>query len=92
MNEWVLLVIRVIYKDTTATVRLYGRESEAFSVKVNCSQSATVHHRLEALSREFREGLPSVIFSYLLGEGFPPFPPPSNPKSPSEKHPKYKKH
>ena len=47
MNEWVVLVIRVMYKDMTATVRLNERESEAFSVKVICS-SATVHHRLEA--------------------------------------------
>ena len=59
MNEWVVLVIRVMYKD--ATTRLNGRESEAFSVKVICSQSATVHHRLEALSREFREGLPMEL-------------------------------
>ena len=40
---------------------LNGREIKAFSVKVICSQSATVHHRLEALSREFREGLPMEL-------------------------------
>ena len=61
MNEWVVLVIRVMYEDTTTTVRLNGREIKAFSVKVICSQSATVHHRLEALSREFREGLPMEL-------------------------------
>ena len=50
-----------MYKDTTTTVRLNGKEIEAFSVKVICSQSATVHHRLEALSRDFREGSPMEL-------------------------------
>ena len=41
VNEWVVLVIGVMYKDATTTVRLNGRESEA----------------LEALSKKFRGGL-----------------------------------
>ena len=61
MNEWVVLVMRVMYKDATTTVRLNGRESEAFNVKVICSQSTTVHHCLEASSREFKEGLPMEL-------------------------------
>ena len=90
MNEWVVLVIRVMYRDTTATVRLNEREREAFSVKVICSQSTTVHHRLEALSREFGEGLPSVIFSYLPG-GRDPNPPPPESQIPPRKTPKIQK-
>ena len=30
VSEWVVLVIREMYKDATTTVRLNGRESRAF--------------------------------------------------------------
>ena len=44
-------VIRAMYEDATTKVRLNGRESNAFSVKVGytswiCSQSVTVHHHV----------------------------------------------
>ena len=58
-----MLVIRVMYEDVTAKVRLNGRESKAFSVKVGVHKGSVLSPLLfiivsEALSREFREGLP----------------------------------
>ena len=61
-----MLVIRVMYEDATAKVRLNGRESKAFSDKVWVHQGSVVSPLLfiivlEALSRELREGLPMEL-------------------------------
>ena len=63
VNELVVLVIGVMYEDATTTVRLNGRKSEVFSFKVVVHQGSVLSPLLfiivlEALSREFREGLP----------------------------------
>ena len=42
VNEWIVLVIRVMYEDATAKVRLNGRESKAFSVKVGVHQGSVL--------------------------------------------------
>lgn len=46
VSEWVVLVIREMYKDATTTVRLNGRESEAFSVKVVVHQGSVLSQLL----------------------------------------------
>ena len=38
LDEWIVSMIRTMYKDVTTKVRLNGRECKAFSVKVG------VHH------------------------------------------------
>ena len=58
---WTVSVIRAMYEDVTTKVRLNGRGRNAFSVKVH--QGSVLSPLLsiivlEALSREFREGLP----------------------------------
>ena len=34
VEEWIVSVIKAIYEDAPTKVRLYGRESRAFNVKV----------------------------------------------------------
>ena len=51
-----------MYEDATTKVRLNGRESNAFGAKVGVHQGSVLSSllfiiMLEALSREFREGL-----------------------------------
>ena len=63
VDEWIVSVIRAMYEDGTTKVRLNGRESNAFSFKVGVHQGSVLSPLLfiivlEALSREFREGLP----------------------------------
>ena len=38
VNEWIMSAIRAMYEDATTKVRLNGRESKAFSVKVGVHQ------------------------------------------------------
>ena len=38
VDEWIVLVIRAMYEDATTKVKLNGRESKAFSVKVGVHQ------------------------------------------------------
>ena len=64
--EWIVSVIRAIYEDATTKVRLNGRESNAFSVRVGVHQGSVLIPLLfiivlEALSRELREGLPMEL-------------------------------
>ena len=60
-------MIKAMYEDaTTTTVRVNGRESKAFSVRVGVHQGSVLSPLLfiivlEALSREFREGLPHGV-------------------------------
>ena len=66
VDEWVVSVIKAMYEDATTKVRLNGRESNAFSVRVGVHQGSVLSPLLfiivlEALSREFREGLPMEL-------------------------------
>ena len=66
MDEWIVSVIRAMYEDATTNVWLNGREGNAFSVRVGVHQGSVLSPRLliivlEALSREFREGLPMEL-------------------------------
>ena len=66
MDEWIVSVIKAMYEDPTTTVRVNGRESKAFSVRVGVHQGSVLSPLLfiivlEALSREFREGLPMEL-------------------------------
>ena len=66
VDEWIVSVIRALYKDATTKVRLNGRERNAFSVRVGVHQGSVLSPLLfiivlEALSREFREGLPMEL-------------------------------
>ena len=59
-------VIRAMYEDAMTKVKLNGRESNAFSVRVGVHQGSVLSPLLfivvlEALSREFREGLPMEL-------------------------------
>ena len=66
MDEWIVSVIKAMYEDATTTVRVNGRESKAFSVRVGVHQGSVLSPLLfiivlEALSREFKEGLPMEL-------------------------------
>ena len=66
VNEWIVLVIRVMYEDATAKVRLNGRKSKAFNVKAGVHPGSVLSPLLfiivlKALPREFREGLPMEL-------------------------------
>ena len=66
VDEWIVSVIKAMYEDATTTVRVNGRESKAFSVRVGVHQGSVLSPLLfiivlEALSREFREGLPMEL-------------------------------
>ena len=66
LDEWIVSVIRAMYEDATTKVRLNGRESNAYSVRVGVHQGSVLSLLLfiiglEALSREFREGLPMEL-------------------------------
>ena len=57
---------KVMYEDATTKVRMNGRESRAFNVKVGVQQGSVLSPLLfiivlEALSREIREGLPMEL-------------------------------
>ena len=70
IEEWIVSVIRAMYRYeyVTTKVRLNGRESKAFSGRVGVHQGSVLSPLLsiivlEALSREFREGLPMELLS-----------------------------
>ena len=60
---WIVSLIKAMYEDASTKVRMNGRESKAFNVIVGVHQGSVLSPLLfiivlEALSREFREGLP----------------------------------
>ena len=62
-----MLVMKAMYEDASTKVRMNGRESKAFNVRVGVHQGSVLSPLLfiivlEALSREFREGLPMELF------------------------------
>ena len=59
-------VIKAMYEDALTKVRMNGRESRAFNVRVGVHQGSVLSpllsiNVLEALSREFRESLPMKL-------------------------------
>ena len=59
-------LIKAMYEEASTKVRMNGRESRAFNVKVGVHQGSVLSPLLfiivlEALSREFREGLPMEL-------------------------------
>jgi hypothetical protein len=66
VDEWLVSVIRAMYADTSTMVRLNGRVSKGFGVRVGLHQGSVLSPLLfiivmEALSRNFREGLPMEL-------------------------------
>ena len=64
VDEWI--VIKAMYEDASTKVRMNGRESKAFNVRVGVHQGSVLSPLLfiivlEALSRDFREGLPMEL-------------------------------
>ena len=58
VDEWIVLVIKAMYEDASTKVRMNGRESRVFSVKVGVHQGSVISPLLfiivlEALSTEF---------------------------------------
>ena len=54
VDEWIVSVIKAMYEDATTTVRVNGRESKVFSVRVGvhqglCPQSIAVYHCIRGL-------------------------------------------
>ena len=63
MDEWLVNVVKSRYMGATTAAKLGGGESVEFGVKVGVHQGSVLSPLLfnivlEALSREFREGLP----------------------------------
>jgi hypothetical protein len=66
VDEWIVSVIKSMYEEATTSVKLNGRESKGFRVKVGVHQGSVLSPLLfvivlEALSREFRAGLPMEL-------------------------------
>ena len=66
VDEWIVSVMRAMYEDATTKVRLNGRESNAFSVRVGVQQQSVLTPLLfiivlEALPREFIGCLPMEL-------------------------------
>ena len=63
IEEWVIQVVMSMYENAKSAVNINGTTGEAFSVKVGVHQGSVLSPLLfiivlEALSREFRSGLP----------------------------------
>ena len=66
VDEWLVSVIRSMYDDAATVVRVNGKESDAFSVRVGVHQGSVLSPLLfiivlEALSMELRVGLPMEL-------------------------------
>ena len=63
VDEWIVNVIKAMYEGATTAVKFKSGESKEFGVKVGVHQGSVLSPLLfnivlEALSQEFREGLP----------------------------------
>ena len=63
VDEWIVSLIKAMYEDASTKVRLNGRESKSFNVKVGVHQGSVLSPRLfnillKTFSRELSEGLP----------------------------------
>mgnify|MGYP003536787232 FL=1 len=63
VEEWLVKVIMAMYEEVTMAIKVGGGESEAFAVKVGVHQGSVLSLLLfiivlEALSQNFRVGLP----------------------------------
>ena len=66
IDEWIVSVIKSMYEEVTTSVKLNGRECNGFRVKVGVHQGSVLSLLLfvivlEALSKEFRAGLPMEL-------------------------------
>ena len=66
VDEWIVSVIQSMYENATTAVKVNGRLSKAFAVRVGVHQGSVLSPLLfiivlEALSREFRDGLPMEL-------------------------------
>ena len=66
VDEWIVSVIKSMYEDATTAVKVNGRVSESFLVRVGVHQGSVLSPLLfiivlEALSREFRGGLYGAV-------------------------------
>ena len=66
VEEWLVGVVKSMYENSLTRMKIEGRESEEFSVKVGVHQGSVLSPLLfvvvmEALSLEFREGLPMEL-------------------------------
>ena len=66
VDEWLVSVIQAMYADTSTMVKLNGKVSKGFNVKVGVHQGSVLSPLLfiivlEALSRKFRGGLPMEL-------------------------------
>jgi len=66
VEEWLVAVIRAMYEGVTTAVRMKDGESDSFEVKVGVHQGSVLSPLLfiivlEALSKEFRVGLPREL-------------------------------
>jgi hypothetical protein len=67
VEEWIVNVIQAMYEGATTAVKMNNGESDEFEVKVGVHQGSVLSPLLfitvlEALSREFREGVPWELF------------------------------
>jgi len=63
VDEWLVSVVQSMYEDATTVVRVNGRDSKAFGVRVGVHQGLVLSPLLfiivlQALTRHFMEGLP----------------------------------
>ena len=63
LEEWIIQVVKAMYENAKSTVNINGTIGDSFPVKVGVHQGSVLSPLLfiivlEALSREFRTGLP----------------------------------
>jgi hypothetical protein len=66
VDEWIIGVIKAMYEDATTSVKINGRVSKEFKVRVGVHQGSVLSPLLfiivlEALSRNFKGGLPMEL-------------------------------